>query len=105
MATRIDPDQGGNSRPNGAGAIPFLGLDHPAGCVDLDIRLQLNESPVFQKMKSEGATVEGAIGRILRSAGANLKLVLIALVRRLVAGQAVVWYTGQFYALFFLAEA
>jgi MFS family permease len=70
--------------------------------VSLWIRLQLNESPVYQQMKAEGATSKAP----LREAFANwdnLKLVLIALFGA-VAGQAVVWYTGQFYALFFLEK-
>src|SRR3712207_2683920 len=64
------------------------------------IRLQLNESPAFQKMKEEGtrskAPLKEAFGR-----WHNAKIVIFALLG-LVAGQAVVWYTGQFYALFFL---
>jgi len=70
--------------------------------VSLWIRLQLNESPVYQKMKDEGATstapLTEAFGR-----WRNLRLVLIALLGA-VAGQAVVWYTGQFYALFYLEK-
>ncbi|WP_428628020.1 MFS transporter [Sphingopyxis sp.] len=70
--------------------------------VSLWIRMQLNESPVFQKMKDEGTTSKAplteAFGR-----WANLKWVIIALFGA-VAGQAVVWYTGQFYALFFLEK-
>jgi MFS family permease len=70
--------------------------------VSLWIRLQLNESPVYQQMKAEGTTSKAplteAFGR-----WSNLKLVLIALFGA-VAGQAVVWYTGQFYALFFLEK-
>jgi len=68
--------------------------------ISLWIRMQLSESPVFQRMKEEGATsrapLADAFGR-----WSNGKLVLIALFGA-VAGQAVVWYTGQFYALFFL---
>jgi MFS family permease len=70
--------------------------------VSMWIRLQLNESPVFQKMKEEGTTSKAplteAFGR-----WSNLKVVLIALFGAVV-GQAVVWYTGQFYALFFLEK-
>jgi predicted MFS family arabinose efflux permease len=70
--------------------------------VSMWIRLQLNESPVFAKMKAQGTTSRAplteAFGR-----WPNLKLVIIALVGA-VAGQAVVWYTGQFYALFFLEK-
>ncbi|MEP7208278.1 MAG: MFS transporter [Casimicrobiaceae bacterium] len=66
------------------------------------IRLRLNESPVFQKMKSEG---KGSKAPLRESFGewGNLKIVILALLG-LTAGQAVVWYTGQFYALFFLTQ-
>ncbi len=81
--------------------IPFLISIILLG-VSLWIRLQLEESPVFQKMKDEGTTSKAplteAFGR-----WANLKWVIIALFGA-VAGQAVVWYTGQFYALFFLEK-
>ena len=64
------------------------------------IRLKLNESPVFQKMKSEGRASKSPLtDSFLRSP--NNKLVLLALLGA-TAGQGVVWYTGQFYALFFL---
>ena len=70
--------------------------------ISLWIRMQLNESPVFQKMKAQGKTSKAplteAFGR-----WSNLKWVLIALFGA-VAGQAVVWYAGQFYALFFLEK-
>ena len=79
--------------------IPFL-ISLGLLAVSLWIRLQLEESPVFKKMKAEGTTSKAplteAFGR-----WPNLKLVLIALFGA-VAGQAVVWYAGQFYALFFL---
>jgi len=70
--------------------------------VSVWIRLQLNESPVYQQMKAEGATSKSPL-RDSFAHWANLKLVLIALFGA-VAGQAVVWYTGQFYALFFLEK-
>ncbi|NUR13354.1 MAG: MFS transporter, partial [Bradyrhizobium sp.] len=70
--------------------------------VSLWIRLQLNESPVYQQMKAEGATSKAPLRESFGQSG-NLKLVLIALFGA-VAGQAVVWYTGQFYALFFLEK-
>ena len=68
--------------------------------VSVWIRLQLNESPVFAKMKSEG---KGSSAPWKESFGqwGNAKYVWLALFG-LVAGQGVVWYTGQFYALFFL---
>jgi MFS family permease len=64
------------------------------------IRLKLNESPVFQKMKSEGKGSSSPLrDSFLRYP--NNKYVLLALLGA-TAGQGVVWYTGQFYALFFL---
>jgi MFS family permease len=79
--------------------LPFL-VSIGLLAVSMWIRLQLAESPVFQKMKDEGkaskAPLKDAFGR-----WSNVKLVLIALFGA-VAGQAVVWYAGQFYALFFL---
>jgi len=79
--------------------IPFLVSILMLG-VSLWIRLKLAESPSFKKMKAEG---KGSTTPLKDSFGKwpNLKLVLIALIG-LTAGQAVVWYTGQFYALFFL---
>jgi MFS family permease len=79
--------------------IPFLLSILMLG-VSLLIRLKLAESPAFARMKAEG---KGSTTPLKDSFGKwpNLKLVLIALVG-LAAGQAVVWYTGQFYALFFL---
>src|SRR5689334_15230662 len=67
------------------------------------IRMKLNESPTFQKMKEEG---KGSKSPLKESFGqwSNLKIVLLALFG-LTAGQAVVWYTGQFYALFFLTQS
>ena len=70
--------------------------------VSLWIRLQLNESPVFQKMKDEGTTSKAPLTEAFGQWG-NLRVVLIALFGAVV-GQAVVWYTGQFYALFFLEK-
>ncbi len=81
--------------------IPFLVSILLLG-VSLWIRLKLAESPAFQRMKAEG---KGSTTPLKDSFGRwpNLKLVLIALIG-LTAGQAVVWYTGQFYALFFLEK-
>ncbi|WP_140635533.1 MFS transporter [Methylibium rhizosphaerae] len=64
------------------------------------IRLKLNESPAFRKMKSEGKTSKAPLTESFGQ-WRNLKIVILALIG-LTAGQAVVWYTGQFYALFFL---
>jgi MFS family permease len=66
------------------------------------IRLSMNESPAFQKMKSEGKTSKAPLSESFGQ-WKNLKIVLLALFG-LVAGQGVVWYTGQFYALFFLTS-
>lgn len=64
------------------------------------IRMRLNESPVFQQMKAEGRGSSSPLtDSFLRSP--NNKYVLLALLGA-TAGQGVVWYTGQFYALFFL---
>lgn len=81
--------------------IPFL-VSVLLLAVSVWIRMQLNESPVFKKMKEEG---KGSKAPLSEAFGQwkNLKLVIIALLG-LVAGQAVVWYTGQFYALFFLTQ-
>ncbi|HRD27533.1 MAG TPA: MFS transporter [Caulobacter sp.] len=81
--------------------VPFLASILLLG-VSLWIRLRLNESPVFQRMIDEGKGTRAPLTEsFLR--WPNLKLVLLALVG-LTAGQAVVWYTGQFYALFFLEK-
>ena len=81
--------------------VPFV-VSAALLAVSLWIRLRLNESPVFQRMVAEG---KGAEKPLAESFGRwpNLKLVLLALAG-LTAGQAVVWYTGQFYALFFLEK-
>ena len=81
--------------------IPFLISIVLLG-MSLWIRMQLEESPVFREMKAAG---EGSKAPLTEAFGRwpNLKMVLIALVGA-VAGQAVVWYTGQFYALFFLEK-
>jgi MFS family permease len=79
--------------------IPFL-LSIVLLGVSVWIRLSLNESPAFQKMKSEGRTSKAPLTESFGK-WPNLKIVILALLG-LTAGQAVVWYTGQFYALFFL---
>ena len=79
--------------------VPFL-ISILLLAISVWIRLQLNESPVFQRMKEEGAITKAPL-RESFARWPNLRLVLIALFGA-VAGQAVVWYTGQFYALFFL---
>lgn len=81
--------------------IPFL-LSAVLLAISVWIRLMLNESPVFQKMKEEGKGSKAPLTEAFANWG-NLKIVILALFG-LVAGQAVVWYTGQFYALFFLTQ-
>jgi MFS family permease len=79
--------------------IPFL-VSVLLLAVSVWIRLRLNESPVFQKMKDEG---KGSTSPLKDAFGnwSNAKIVLLALLGG-VMGQGVVWYTGQFYALFFM---
>ncbi|HXP65717.1 MAG TPA: MFS transporter [Steroidobacteraceae bacterium] len=79
--------------------IPFLISVVLLG-ISLWIRMQLAESPVFVKMKAQGTTSKAPLSEAF-GRWANLKIVLIALLGACM-GQAVVWYTGQFYALFFL---
>src|SRR3954465_9331912 len=79
--------------------VPFL-VSIILLAVSVWIRLSLNESPAFQKMKSEGKTSKAPLSEALGQ-WRNLKIVILALFG-LTAGQAVVWYCGQFYALFFL---
>ena len=79
--------------------IPFL-VSILLLAISLWIRMQLAESPVFVKMKNQGTTSKAPLKEAFGQWG-NLKIVLIALLGG-VMGQAVVWYTGQFYALFFL---
>jgi len=81
--------------------VPYL-LSVVLLALTIRIRLQLNESPAFKKMKEEGKTSKAPIAESFGQWG-NLKIVILALVG-LTAGQAVVWYTGQFYALFFLEK-
>ena len=79
--------------------VPFLGSIFLLA-ISLYIRLQMNESPAFKKMKEEGAASKAPL-REAFGQWRNAKIALIALFG-LTAGQAVVWYSGQFYALFFL---
>jgi MFS family permease len=81
--------------------VPFL-LSIVLLGVSVWIRLSLNESPVFQKMKEEGKQSKAPLTESFGQ-WKNLKIVILALLG-LTAGQAVVWYTGQFYALFFLTQ-
>ena len=81
--------------------IPFL-LSAVLLAVSIWIRLKLNESPVFLKMKEEG---KGSKRPLTEAFGnwANAKIAILALLGA-TAGEAVVWYGGQFYALFFLTQ-
>jgi hypothetical protein len=79
--------------------IPFL-VSILLLAISVWIRLSLNESPAFQKMKAEGKTSKAPLTESFGQ-WKNLKIVILALLG-LTAGQAVVWYTGQFYALFFM---
>src|SRR5512145_546926 len=81
--------------------IPFL-ISILLLAVSVYIRLQLNESPVFKKMKAEGKSSKAPLTEsFLR--WDNLKIVIMVLLGG-TAGQAVVWYTGMFYELFFLTQ-
>ncbi len=79
--------------------IPFL-VSLVLLAISLWIRMQLAESPVFLTMKAQGTTSKAPLAEAF-GRWSNLKIALIALLGA-VMGQAVVWYTGQFYALFFL---
>jgi MFS family permease len=81
--------------------IPFIVSVFLLG-ISVWIRMSMNESPAFKKMKAEGKTSKAPLSESFGQ-WKNLKIVILALVG-LVAGQAVVWYTGQFYALFFLTQ-
>ena len=82
--------------------IPFL-ISSILVAISVYIRLQLQESPVFRQMKAEG---KGSKAPLTEAFGqwSNLKLVILALLGATM-GQAVVWYTGQFYALYFLTQS
>jgi MFS family permease len=82
--------------------IPFI-LSIALLAVSVWIRLSMNESPAFKKMKAEGRTSKAPLTESFGQ-WKNLKIVILALIG-LTAGQAVVWYSGQFYALFFLTQS
>lgn len=82
--------------------VPFI-VSIALLAISVWIRLSMNESPAFQKMKAEGKTSKAPLTESFGQ-WKNLKIVILALVG-LTAGQAVVWYSGQFYALFFLTQA
>src|SRR5436190_4998103 len=79
--------------------IPFL-LSVVLLGISVWIRLRLNESPIFQKMKDEGKSSKAPLTEAFAN-WSNAKIVILALIGGTM-GQGVVWYTGQFYALFFM---
>lgn len=81
--------------------VPFA-LSIVLLAVSVYIRLSMSESPAFSRMKAEGRTSKAPVAEAFGQ-WKNLRLVIIALFG-LTAGQAVVWYSGQFYALFFLTQ-
>src|SRR5262247_3399088 len=81
--------------------VPFL-LSTVLLLISVYIRLQLQESPEFQEIKSAGQLSKAPLSEAFGQ-WSNLKVVLLALLGA-VAGQAVVWYGGQFYALLFLEK-
>ncbi|MEA2928827.1 MAG: hypothetical protein QOG38_1255 [Hyphomicrobiales bacterium] len=81
--------------------IPFL-LSAILLVVSIWIRLKLAESPLFQKMKDEGTRSKAPLTEAFGN-WANGKIAVLALLGA-TAGEAVVWYGGQFYALFFLTQ-
>jgi MFS family permease len=91
--------QRGEGYPIAGWRIPFL-LSVILLAISVWIRLQMQESPAFQKIKEEGSQSKAPLSEAFGQ-WHNAKIVIFALLG-LVAGQAVVWYTGQFYALFFL---
>ena len=82
--------------------IPFI-VSILLLAISVYIRLSMNESPAFAKMKAEGKTSKSPLSESFGQ-WKNLKIVILALIG-LTAGQAVIWYSGQFYALFFLTQA
>ncbi|MDH0735706.1 MFS transporter [Achromobacter spanius] len=79
--------------------LPFIG-SIALLLLSLYIRLKLHESPVFEEMKRQGRTSKNPIAETLGN-GKNLRIVLVAIFG-IVAGQAVIWYTGHFYSLYFM---
>ena len=98
-STRVSMGEPAFTADWGGWRIPFL-VSILLLAVSVWIRLSLNESPAFKKMKEEGKTSKAPLTESFGQ-WKNLKIVILALVG-LTAGQAVVWYTGQFQALFFL---
>jgi MFS family permease len=82
--------------------VPFL-LSIFLVAISVYIRMKMSESPLFAKLKKEGKTSANPLAESFQQKD-NLKMVLLALLGA-TAGQGVVWYTGQFYALSFLQNA
>jgi MFS family permease len=91
----------GNGSLSDGWRIPFL-LSAILLAVSVWIRLKLAESPVFLKMKEEGRNSKRPLTEAFGQ-WSNLKIAILALLGA-TAGEAVVWYGGQFYALFFLTQ-
>jgi MFS family permease len=91
----------GNGSLSDGWRIPFL-LSAILLAVSVWIRLKLNESPVFLKMKEEGKNSKRPLTEAFGQ-WSNAKIAILALLGA-TAGEAVVWYGGQFYALFFLTQ-
>ena len=89
----------GKAEAFGGWRIPFLISVFLVG-ISLYIRVRMKESPIYQQLKSSGMTSASPLIEAFTK-WENLKLVLISLLGA-TAGQGVVWYTGQFYALFYL---
>ena len=98
-STRVTMGEPAFTADWGGWRIPFL-VSILLLAVSVWIRLSLNESPAFKKMKEEGKTSKAPLTESFGE-WKNLKIVILALIG-LTMGQAVVWYTGQFYALFFM---
>lgn len=79
--------------------VPFL-ISFALVAISVYIRLKLKEAPIFAKLKDAGKTARSPLVESFANP-ANRKLVILALLGA-TAGQGVVWYTGQFYALFFM---
>ena len=96
-----EPAFAGNGSLSDGWRIPFL-LSAILLAVSIWIRLRLNESPVFLRMKQEGKLSKRPLTEAFGQ-WAHLKIAILALLGA-TAGEAVVWYGGQFYALFFLTQ-
>jgi MFS family permease len=96
-----EPAFAGNGSLTDGWRIPFL-LSAILLVVSIWIRLKLNESPVFLRMKEEGRNSKRPLTEAFGQ-WSNLKIAILALLGA-TAGEAVVWYGGQFYALFFLTQ-